>query len=181
MFIILTIITGIIYPLVVTGISQLFFNHQANGSIIVRDGKVIGSSLIGQPFDNAGYFWGRLSATSGEAFNAASSTGSNLGPSNLALLDALKTRVSNLQSADPDNKIPIPIDLATSSASGLDPHISLAAAYYQIPRVARERKMQQDALRAIVWENTDKRFLGVIGEPVVNVLRLNLALDANKP
>jgi K+-transporting ATPase KdpC subunit len=177
MFIILTIITGIIYPLIITGIAQLFFHNQANGSIIVRDGKVIGSSLIGQPFDNAGYFWGRLSATSGEAFNAASSTGSNLGPSNPALLDALKTRVSNLQAADPDNKMPVPVDLVTSSASGLDPHISLAAAYYQVPRIARERKMRQDVVRAIVQENIENRFLGVIGEPVVNVLRLNLALD----
>jgi K+-transporting ATPase KdpC subunit len=177
MFIILTIITGIIYPLVITGISQLFFHNQANGSIIVRDGKVIGSSLIGQPFDNAGYFWGRVSSTSGEAFNAASSTGSNLGPSNPALLDALKARVNNLQAVDPDNKIPIPVDLATSSSSGLDPHISLAAAYYQIPRIARERKMQQEVVRAIIQKNTENRFLGVIGEPVVNVLRLNLALD----
>jgi K+-transporting ATPase ATPase C chain len=177
-FCILTIITGIIYPLAITGIAQLFFKSQANGSIIIRDGKVIGSSLIGQPFDDPGYFWGRPSATSPAAFNAASSSGSNLGPSNQALSDAVKTRVNNLHIADPDKKLPIPVDLVTSSASGLDPHISPAAAFYQIPRIARERKMQEDVVRAIVQENTENRFLGVIGEPVVNVLRLNLAIDS---
>jgi K+-transporting ATPase KdpC subunit len=178
MFIILTIITGIIYPLVVTGIAQLFFHNQANGSMLVCDGKVIGSKLIGQSFDDPKYFWGRLSATSSEPFNAASSAGSNLGPSNSSLLDAIKARVSNLQKADAENKNPIPVDLVTSSASGLDPHISLASAYYQIPRVARGRKMNEDAVRAMVKENIEDRFLGVIGEPVVNVLRLNLALDS---
>jgi len=177
-FIILTIITGIIYPLVITGIAELFFKSQANGSIIIRDGKVIGSSLIGQPFDDLGYFWGRPSATTPAAFNAASSSGSNLGPSNPALSDAVKTRVNNLHTADPDNKLPIPVDLVTSSASGLDPHISPAAAYYQIPRIARVRNIQQDVLLRIVQENTENRFLGIIGEPVVNVLRLNLAIDS---
>jgi K+-transporting ATPase ATPase C chain len=177
MFIILTIVTGVIYPLAITGIAQVFFHHQANGSIIVRDGTVIGSELIGQFFDDPKYFWGRISATTPTPFNAASSSGLNLGPTNPALLDIIRTRVSNLQKADAENKNPIPVDLATSSASGLDPHISLAAAYYQIQRVARERKMQQDAVRAIVQENTEDRFLGVIGEPVVNVLKLNLALD----
>lgn len=177
MFIILTIVTGVIYPLVITGIAQVFFSHQANGSMLVRDGKVIGSELIGQSFDNPKYFLGRLSATSPQPFNATASSGSNLGPSNPALLDNIKARISNLQKADPDNKLPIPVDLVTASASGLDPHISLAAAYYQIPRVARERKMKEDIVRAIVNENTESRFLGVIGEPVVNVLKLNLALD----
>jgi K+-transporting ATPase ATPase C chain len=177
MFIVLTIITGVIYPLAITGIAQAFFSHKANGSMLVRDGKVIGSELIGQAFDNPEYFWGRLSATSPGPFNAGASSGSNLGPSNPALLDNIKARISNLQKADPDSKIPIPVDLVTSSASGLDPHISLAAAYYQVPRVARERKMREDIVRNMVKQNSHDRFLGVVGEPVVNVLKLNIMLD----
>jgi len=179
-FIILTIITGILYPLFVTGIAQLFFHKQANGSLIYQNGKPIGSSLIGQPYDDPKYFWGRLSATSPVAFNSASSSGSNLGPSNSALIDAVKARIKALKDADPDNKNPIPIDLVTSSASGLDPHISLASAYYQIPRIARLRGLPQDTVEAIVRKHTTGRLLGIIGEPVVNVLEVNLELDEHK-
>ena len=176
-FVILTVITGIIYPLVITGIAQLFFNSQANGSIIVRDEKAIGSSLIGQPFDNPKYFWGRPSVTSPMGYNSASSSGSNLGPSNPALADNIKTRVQMLQAADPCNLENVPVDLVTASASGLDPHISVAAAMYQVPRVARLRGISREEVAEIVRENTQKRFMGVIGEPVVNVLQLNLTLD----
>jgi K+-transporting ATPase ATPase C chain len=176
-FFILTVITGIIYPLVITGIAQLFFNNQANGSIIVRDEKAIGSSLIGQPFDNPKYFWGRPSVTSPVGYNSASSSGSNLGPSNPALADNIKTRIQMLQAADPCNLENVPVDLVTASASGLDPHISVAAAMYQVPRVARLRGISREEVAEIVRENTQKRFMGVIGEPVVNVLQLNLTLD----
>jgi K+-transporting ATPase ATPase C chain len=176
-FVILTVITGIIYPLVITGIAQLFFNNQANGSIIVRDEKAIGSSLIGQPFDNPKYFWGRPSVISPVGYNSASSSGSNLGPSNPALADNIKTRVQMLQAADPCNLENVPVDLVTASASGLDPHISVAAAMYQVPRVARLRGISREEVAEIVRENTQKRFMGVIGEPVVNVLQLNLTLD----
>jgi K+-transporting ATPase ATPase C chain len=178
LFIVLSIISGIIYPLFVTGIAQMFSHNKANGSLIYRNGKPVGSSLIGQPFDDPKYFWGRLSATSSVAFNAAASSGSNLGPSNPALISALESRIKALKAADPDNKDPIPVDLVTSSSSGLDPHISLAAAYYQVSRVARVRGLPQDFVRNIVNQYARGRFLGVIGEPVVNVLKLNLALDA---
>ena len=178
--IVLSIITGIIYPLFVTGIAQVFFPGQANGSLIYRFGRPVGSTLIGQTFDEPKYFWGRISATSPVAFNAASSSGSNLGPSNPALLDMVKTRINALKAADPDNRKPIPVDLVTSSASGLDPHISLAAASYQVARVAKARGLEQEAVRKIIHRYTYGRFLGLVGEPVVNVLEANLALDAYK-
>ena len=179
-FIILSIITGIFYPLFVTGIAQVFFPRQANGSVIYKDGKPVGSELIGQPFSDPKYFWGRLSATIPVPFNAASSSGSNFGNSNPALLEAIKARLNALKTTDPDNHNPIPIDLVTASASGLDPHISLAAAYYQIPRVARLQGLTQDTVEAIVKQHTYGRFLGLLGEPVVNVLEINLALEEYK-
>jgi K+-transporting ATPase KdpC subunit len=179
-FIVLSIITGIFYPLFVTGIAQVFFHRQANGSLIYRDGNPAGSILIGQPFSDPKYFWGRLSATSPVSFNAASSSGSNLGNSNPALIDAVKARINSLKAVDPDNQNPIPVDLVTASGSGLDPHISLAAAYYQIPRIARLRGISQDTLESIIKQHTYGRFLGLIGEPVVNVLEVNLALEEYK-
>jgi K+-transporting ATPase ATPase C chain len=179
-FIILTVITGIVYPLFVTGIAKVFFNKQADGSLIYRNGKPVGSTLIGQTFDDPKYFWGRLSATSPVSFNAASSSSSNLGPSNPVLIDAAKARIKALKAVDPDNTNPIPVDLVTSSASGLDPHISVAAMHYQIPRVARVRGLSQDTVKAIVRQHTYSRFLGLVGEPVVNVLAVNLALDEYK-
>lgn len=177
LFIILSVITGIIYPLFVTGVAQGLFHSQANGSLIRVDGKTVGSSLIGQQFDNPKYLWGRLSATSPVAYNGASSSGSNLGPLNQVLLDTAKARIKALKDADASNNNPIPIDLVTSSASGLDPHISIAAAYYQIPRVSRSRGVSQDVVKEIINRHTSGRFLGVIGEPVVNVLEVNLELD----
>jgi len=179
-FLFLTVITGIIYPFVVTVIAQTVFHHQANGSIIVKDGKPAGSSLIGQEFSDPKYFWGRLSATSPAAFNASASSGSNLGPLNTALRRNVEARIELLHSTGPVNKNPVPVDLITASASGLDPHISIAAAMYQIPRVARLRGITEDEVVKIVRENTQGRFLGIIGEPVVNVLQLNMALDKYK-
>jgi potassium-transporting ATPase KdpC subunit len=179
-FLIFTVLTGIIYPLFVTGVAQFFFHEKANGSLIYRNGNPIGSSLIGQQFDDPKYFWGRLSATSPVEFNAAVSSGSNIGPLNTALIDRVKSRIEALHTADPGNTNPIPVDLVTSSASGLDPHISLAAAYYQVPRVGRQRGLSQKIVETIVKQHTHGRFLGIIGEPVVNVLELNLALDAYK-
>jgi K+-transporting ATPase ATPase C chain len=176
-FIILSVVTGIIYPFFVTGIAEVFFHNKANGSLLYRNGKPVGSALIGQSFDGPKYFWGRLSATASMPYNASSSSGSNIGPLNSALLDEMKARIKALQAVDPDNKVPVPVDLVTSSASGLDPHISLAAAAYQIPRVARARGLTQDRVRVIVDKHTSNRFLGLIGEPVVNVLGVNLALD----
>jgi K+-transporting ATPase ATPase C chain len=176
-FILLTALTGVLYPLVVTGIAQTVFHQQAEGSLIVsRDGKILGSSLIGQNFDDPKYFWGRISATS-PFYNASSSSGSNLGPTNPALLDEVKSRITALKAADPDNNAPIPVDLVTSSGSGLDPHISQAAVNYQLARVARARGLTPDAVKQIVDQNTQGRFLGILGEPVVNVLQVNLALD----
>jgi K+-transporting ATPase ATPase C chain len=178
LFIILSVITGIIYPLFVTGIAQLFFHDKANGSLIYSNEKPVGSSLIGQPFNNPKYFWGRLSATSPVSFNAAASSGSNFGPSNPALLGAIKTRIKILKEADPDNNNNlIPVDLVTACASGLDPHISLAAAYYQVSRVARMRGLSQDLVREIINRHIRSRFLKLIGEPIVNVLEVNLELD----
>jgi potassium-transporting ATPase KdpC subunit len=179
-FIILTIITGILYPLFVTGIAQVFFHNKANGSLVYQNGKAIGSSLIGQPYDDPKYFWGRLSATSPIQFNSASSSGSNLGPSNPALVEAVQARTKALKTVDPENKNPIPIDLVTSSASGLDPHISPASAYYQIPRISRLRGLPQNMVEDIVRQHTKGRLLGIIGEPVVNVLEANLELDKYK-
>jgi K+-transporting ATPase ATPase C chain len=176
MLLVLSIVTGVLYPLVVTGIAQLVFPRQANGSLIVRNGVVVGSAWIGQEFSDPQYFWGRLSATS-PAYNAGASTGSNYGPLNPALFDAVKARVGALRAADPEAKLPIPVDLVTASGSGLDPHISVAAAEYQTPRVAKSRGLPAEAVRRAVAAHTAGRFLGVIGEPVVNVLELNLALD----
>lgn len=178
LFVGLTVLTGVAYPLVVTGISQTLFSHQANGSLIEQDGKVVGSELIGQQFDAPQYFWGRLSATSPMPYNPTASSASNLGPTNPALLDEIKGRLQALKDADPDNKAPVPVDLVTSSGSGLDPAISPAAAEYQVGRVAKARKLAPDVVRNLVSEFTDGRQFGLLGEPHVNVLQLNLALDA---
>ena len=178
LFGILTVITGIIYPLFVTGIAQALFNHQANGSLIETSGNITGSELIGQPFSDPKYFWGRLSATTSFPYNASASSGSNLGPMNPALIDAIQTRIDALKAYDPDNNEPIPVDLVTFSASGLDPDISIAAAYFQVARVARYRGLNQEQVKALVDEYTEGRQLGILGEPRVNVLKLNLALDA---
>jgi K+-transporting ATPase ATPase C chain len=175
-----TLLTGVIYPLAVTGIAQLIFPRQANGSLIVKDGKALGSGLIGQLFDDPKYFWGRLSATGPYPYNAAASSGSNLGPSNPALMAAVQARIDALKTADPGNTQPIPIDLVTASGSGLDPDISVAAALYQVPRVARVRGMSESAVRALVDQYTQGRQFGFLGEPRVNVLELNLALDEIK-
>jgi len=175
-----TLLTGVFYPLVITGIAQAVFPHQANGSLIVKDGQVVGSQLIGQQFDDPRYFWGRLSATSPYPYNSASSTGSNLGPTNQALVDEVIARIAALKTADPTNNSPIPVDLVTSSGSGLDPDISVSAALYQVPRVAKARRLSEDAVRALVNQFTQGRQFGVLGEPRVNVLELNLALDAIK-
>jgi K+-transporting ATPase ATPase C chain len=173
-----SILTGLLYPLAVTGVAQLLFPWQANGSLIVQQEQPVGSSLIGQPFDQAKYFWGRLSATSPYPYNAASSSGSNLGPTNKALLEEVQARVDALHAVDPGNTAPIPVDLVTSSASGLDPDISPAAAEYQVPRVARARGLSEDSVRRLVALYTADRQFRLIGEPRVNVLELNLALDA---
>ncbi len=175
-----TLLTGIIYPLVVTGIAQVVFPHQANGSLIVKNGKPLGSELIGQSFDDPKYFWGRLSATGPYPYNAAASSGSNLGPSNPALMDAVQGRIAALKAADPGNTQPIPVDLVTASGSGLDPDISVAAALYQVSRVARQRGISESAVRALVDRYTEGRQFGFLGEPRVNVLELNLALDGIK-
>jgi len=173
----LTVLTGLVYPLVVTGVAQLVFPRQANGSLIVQDGTVVGSALIGQPFDGPKYFWGRPSATSPYPYNAASSSGSNLGPTNPALADAVKARIEALRAADPGNTAPVPVDLVTASGSGLDPHMSPAAALYQVGRIARARKLSEETVRALVEQYTEGRQLGFLGEPRVNVLALNRALD----
>jgi K+-transporting ATPase ATPase C chain len=175
-----TVITGIIYPLVVTGVAQAFFHHQANGSLIEEDGNTVGSELIGQPFSDPSYFWGRLSATSLFPYNAASSSGSNYGPTNPALRQAVEARIDALKAVDPENNEPIPVDLVTFSASGLDPDISIAAADYQVPRVARYRGLSEEQVYALVSQYTEGRQFGILGEPRVNVLQLNLALDELK-
>jgi potassium-transporting ATPase KdpC subunit len=174
----LTALTGVVYPLAVTGIAQAAFPQQANGSLISRGKQQLGSTLIGQPVSDPKYFWGRASATAPFSHNAASSSGSNLGPTNPALLDAVKARIKALREADPENDAKIPIDLVTSSASGLDPHISPAAAEYQTRRVARVRGMSEAAVRRLVAEHTEGRQLGVFGQPRINVLLLNRALDS---
>ncbi|MGD0751055.1 MAG: potassium-transporting ATPase subunit KdpC [Anaerolineales bacterium] len=178
---IFTVLTGLLYPLVVTGIAQLAFPHQANGSLIIVNGKTVGSTMIGQQFTDPKYFWGRLSATGPYPYNAASSSGSNLGPTNPALLDEVKARIAALKAADPGNTQLIPVDLVTSSGSGLDPNISVAAALYQLPRIARLRGLSESAVRTLVDQYTQGRTLGFLGEPRVNVLQLNLALDDIKP
>jgi K+-transporting ATPase ATPase C chain len=177
---IFTVITGIIYPLFVTGIAQAFFNHQANGSLIETSGNSSGSELIGQPFSDPKYFWGRLSATAPFPYNASASSGSNYGPSNPALLADVQARIDALKAVDPDNNQPIPVDLVTFSASGLDPDISVAAADYQVSRVARYRGLTEEQVTALVNDYTESRQFGILGEPRVNVLELNLALDAIK-
>jgi K+-transporting ATPase ATPase C chain len=173
----LTILTGAIYPAVVTGIAHLAFRHQAEGSLIPRDGKLVGSALIGQPFDDPKYFWSRPSGTS-PAYNGAASGASNLGPMNPALTAAIKDRVATLRSSDPSATGPVPIDLVTASGSGLDPHITPAAAAYQVNRVAQARSLSADRIRDLVAQYTEGRQLGFLGEARVNVLRLNLALDS---
>ncbi|WP_019867034.1 potassium-transporting ATPase subunit KdpC [Methylovulum miyakonense] len=180
LFVIFTVLTGVVYPAIVTGLAQLLFPHQANGSLMTdSNGKIIGSNLIGQPFSDPGHFWGRPSATGPFPYNAGASSGSNLGPTNPALADAVKARIEALKAADPNHKAPVPVDLVMASGSGLDPHISPAAAEYQINRVAKARHIAPEKLRALVEANTEARQWGMFGEPRVNVLALNLALDAN--
>ena len=178
LLLLMTVITGLLYPLAATGLAQLVFPRQANGSLIVKDGKPVGSVLIGQSFTDPKYFWGRPSATTPNAYNASASTGSNLGPTNPALTDAVKQRIAALRAADPGNTAPVPVDLVTASGSGLDPEISPAAAQYQLARVAKARGLSTSQVQALVNEYTSGRQLGVFGEPRVNVLQLNLALDA---
>jgi len=174
MLLIFTVITGVIYPLAVTGIVQVAFPHQANGNIIVIDGKAVGSELIGQQFDDPKYFWGRVSAV---GYSANLSSGSNYGPMNPALMDSVQARIDALNAADPNNTLPIPVDLVTASASGLDPHISVAAALYQVSRVASARGLSEAEVKSLVEKYTEGRQFGIFGEPRVNVLKLNLALD----
>jgi potassium-transporting ATPase KdpC subunit len=175
--VILTALTGVVYPLLITGIARLVFPHQANGSLIVANGKAIGSELIGQPFDDPKYFWSRPSATSPQPYNAMSSSGSNQGARNPALAEAVTARIKTLHDADPGNTSPVPVDLVTASGSGLDPDISVAAAEYQIARVAKARGLPLERVRDLVAQATEARTLGILGEPRVNVLKLNIALD----
>lgn len=177
MLVLLTLVTGVVYPLLATGLAQVLFPRSANGSLIERDGKVAGSELIGQAFSDPKYFWSRPSATAPFADNSAASSGSNLGPTNPALTDAVKQRIDALRAADPGNTAPVPADLVTASASGLDPHISPAAAAYQIGRVARARGVPTGRIEKLVAEASEGRTFGILGELRVNVLRLNLALD----
>ncbi len=177
-FLLITFLAGAIYPLLVTGLAQALMADKADGSLVLKDGKGIGSRLIGQYFSDPGHFWGRPSATSPMPYNGASSGGSNLGPTNPALLDAVKARIKALKDSDPGNRAPIPVDLVTASASGLDPEISPAAAAYQISRIARVRKMTPERLKQLVEAHTVERQFGFLGEPGVNVLELNLALDS---
>jgi K+-transporting ATPase ATPase C chain len=178
LLVLMTFLTGVAYPLLVTAVAQVLFPAQANGSLVVRDGKAVGSTLIGQPFDDPKYFWGRLSATAPAPFNGAVSSGSNLGPLSDALMDAVRVRIDALKAADPDNRLPIPVDLVTASASGLDPHISPAAAGYQVARVARARRMPEARIQEVVARHSHGRQWAILGEPVVDVLALNLELDA---
>jgi potassium-transporting ATPase KdpC subunit len=177
LFLLLTLITGVAYPLVITGIAQVAFPAQAAGSILLKDGKPVGSSLIGQSFSDPKHFWSRPSATAPQPYNGVASGGSNLGPLNPTLTDGIKSRSDALRAADPTNKAPIPVDLVTASASGLDPDISLAAAYYQASRVAREHGLPLQSVRSLIAAHAHGRWLGILGEPRVNVLDLNLALD----
>ena len=178
LFVLLSVVTGIVYPLAVTGIAKAAFPEAAGGSLIVKDGKAIGSRLIGQNFSDPKYFWGRPSATGPMPYNASASSGSNQGPLNPALVDAVKGRIDALKAADPDNKLPIPADLVNASASGLDPHISPEAAAYQLTRVASQRHLAPAEIKALINQHTEGRQWGVFGEPRVNVLQLNIALDS---
>jgi potassium-transporting ATPase KdpC subunit len=177
MLLVMTVITGLVYPLVATGVAQVLFPHQANGSLIMRDGKPVGSELIGQNFDDPKYFWGRPSATTPQPDNGTASNGSNQGPTNPALHDAVQQRIDALHKADPGNNAPVPGDLVMASGSGLDPEISPAAAQYQIARIAKARNLSTDQVQQLVAQYTLGRQLGLLGEPRVNVLQLNLALD----
>ena len=178
MLVLFTALTGVAYPALVTAVAQATMPWQANGSLLIgEDGTVLGSELVGQPFDDPRYFWGRPSMTGAHAYDAAASTGSNLGPTNPALIAAVEARVTALREADPGNEAPVPVDLVTASGSGLDPHITPAAALYQVPRVARERGLSEERVRALVEAHLEGRTLGILGEPRVHVLRLNLALD----
>lgn len=179
-FLLLTVVTGVVYPGLVTLVAAVAFPEQASGSLVRVDGKLVGSRLIGQPFSSPRYFWGRPSATGSMPNNGAMSSGSNRGPLNPALMTAVESRVAALRAADPGNTKPVPVDLVTASASGLDPHISRAAAEFQVPRVARERGLPRERVGQVVEEATEERTLGVLGEPRVNVLELNLALDAGR-
>jgi K+-transporting ATPase ATPase C chain len=179
LFLVLTFLTGIAYPLVVTGLAQTWFPSQAHGSLILRDGKAVGSILIGQSFSDPAHFWSRPSATSPMSNNPVASGGSNLGSLNPALTDAVKARVAALRAADPSNTAAVPVDLVTASGSGLDPHISLAAAQYQLNRIALARKLSTQVVQGLIDQNTQRPLLRLMGEPVVNVLQLNLALDAH--
>ncbi len=175
-----TVLLGLLYPLAVTVLAQVLFPNQANGSLIYKEGKAVGSRLIGQPFDDPKFFWSRPSATGPVPYNGAASSGSNQGPTNPALLKAVQDRIDALHKADPDNKEPVPVDLVTASGSGLDPHISPASAQYQLKRVARVRNISEQTIADLIEKHTQGRFLGMIGEPAVNVLELNLALEAIK-
>jgi K+-transporting ATPase ATPase C chain len=177
----LHVLTGLVYPLVVTGVAQVAWPGKANGSVVKVDGKDLGSSLIGQPFSAPEYFWSRPSATSPLPYDASASSGSNLGPTNPALADAIRARIAALRGADPGLTGPIPVDLVTTSGSGLDPDISAAAALVQVPRVARARGLQEESLRQFVRTHIESRTFGFLGEPRVNVLALNLALDRLRP
>jgi K+-transporting ATPase ATPase C chain len=178
MLAVLTLVTGVLYPLAVTAIARVAFSHEAQGSLIVRNGQTVGSALIGQPFSDPKYFWSRPSATSAMPYDASASAGSNQGPLNPALRDAVKARIAALKAADADSRLPVPVDLVTASGSGLDPHISPAAAAYQAERVARARGLAVEVVRGLVAEHTEDRQFGFLGERRVNVLELNLALDA---
>jgi len=180
MLVAMSVLTGVVYPALITLVAQVVFPYQSNGSLLLRDGKTVGSTLIGQSFDDPKYFWGRPSATSDVAYNAASSGGSNLGPTNPALADAVGARIAALTGADPGNHAPIPVDLVTASGSGLDPHISPAAAEYQVTRVAKARGLEEQAVRQRVARHTQGRALGLLGEARVNVLELNLDLDSDR-
>lgn len=177
MLAVLTVLTGVVYPLIVTIFAKVAFAEQATGSLVVREGRVVGSRLLGQPFEDPKYFWGRLSATTPAAYNAGSSAGTNYGPTNEALTRAARARIDALRAADPEATAPVPVDLVTASASGLDPHITPAAALYQVKRVARARSLAEPRVRELVEAHTEGRTLGLLGEPRVNVLALNLALD----
>ncbi|MGN6315954.1 potassium-transporting ATPase subunit KdpC [Trinickia sp.] len=181
LFAALTIVTGVVYPVVVTAVGQAVFPHQANGSLIEKNGKVVGSELLGQQFDAPGYFWGRLSATTPNPYDPLASSGSNLGPTNPALADEVKGRLNALHEADPANTAQAPVDLVTSSGSGLDPDITPAAAAYQAARVAKARGLSREQVDGLIDQHTSARQLGVLGEPRVNVLELNLAVDELKP